>query len=141
MLAGLTGLLLVAALAQTATTRAPPSRRGIRSSTVATPSTMRPAERSGRQEGGYALGEPAESFRMQATDLGRYLLYGLDADFLAVDGDAIAPAAQPSDNSDWTVREAGGGAFTIVNTFVDRGLGVDGGEACRHRRDRGRAAV
>ena len=62
---------------------------------------------------------------MQATDLGRYLLYGRDADFLAVDGDSIAPAAEPSDDSDWTVREDGD-AFTIVNTFVDRGLGVDG---------------
>ncbi len=78
----------------------------------------------GKVAGGYAPTEPAEAFRMQATDLGRYLLYGRDGDFLAVDGNSIAPASEPSDASDWTVREAGAG-FTVVNGFVDRALGVD----------------
>jgi microsomal dipeptidase-like Zn-dependent dipeptidase len=68
-------------------------------------------------------GGQAEVFRMQATDLGRYLLYGRDADFLALDGDAIAPAAQPSDDADWTVQESGDG-FTFVNEHAGRALGV-----------------
>ncbi len=33
----------------------------------------------GKQGGGYVVGASAEAFRMQATDLGRYLLYGRDA--------------------------------------------------------------
>ena len=63
---------------------------------------------------------------MQATDLGRYLLYGRDADFLALAGDAIAPATEPSDDADWTVRESGPG-FSFVNEHAGKGLGVDGG--------------
>ena len=85
-----------------------------------------------KADGGYAatagsVGE-AERFRMQATDLGRYLFYGTAEDFLAVSGDGIAPAGQPSDDSDWTVSESGSGAFEIVNGFDDRALAVgDGG--------------
>src|SRR5688500_9770347 len=41
-----------------------------------------------------AQGEP---FRFQATDLGRYLLFGEDADFLArTESNGVRPAAQPS---------------------------------------------
>jgi microsomal dipeptidase-like Zn-dependent dipeptidase len=124
-LAGIAGVALLAVLASAPAADAASAQT--RYSLVHNCYTLNPAAGGGpvgKQGGGYLLGAPAESFRMQATDLGRYLLYGLDADFLAVDGDAIAPAAAPSDNSDWTVREAGGGAFTIVNTFVDRGLGI-----------------
>ena len=78
-----------------------------------------------KQSGGYAIGSGnAEGFRMQATDLGRYLFYGRDADFLALDGEAIAPAAQPSDDSDWTVNESGAG-FTIVNEYAGKALASD----------------
>ena len=91
-----------------------------------------------KQGDAYAtVGGQAEAFRMQATDLGRYLLYGRDADFLALAGDAIAPATEPSDDADWTVRESGAG-FTIVNEHAGKGLGVDGRHAGRGRRRRRR---
>ena len=74
----------------------------------------------------------AEPFRMQATDLGRYLFYGPTPDFLAITVPApvgtVGPAAQPSDNSDWTVNEDGT-AFRIVNEFAGRDLVVGAGDA------------
>jgi microsomal dipeptidase-like Zn-dependent dipeptidase len=67
-----------------------------------------------------------EPFRMQATDLGRYLLYGADRDFLGHTAlNVVAPAANPSDNTDWTVSEDGG-AFRIANGFTGRELAVNG---------------
>ncbi len=80
-----------------------------------------------KQGDAYAVGSGApEVFRMQATDLGRYLLYGHDEDFMALDGDGVAPAAEPSDDADWTVRERGDG-FVIVNGQAGKALGVAGG--------------
>jgi hypothetical protein len=83
--------------------------------------------------GGYAASEAvaadAEPFRMQATDLGRYLFYGPTPDFMANSAPAlntVAPAAQPSDNSDWTVNQDGA-AFRIVNEFTDKDLVVAAG--------------
>jgi hypothetical protein len=82
--------------------------------------------------GGAGAGEP---FRMQATDLGRYLLYGAKRDFLGVGkpiplpvpsptspipvpdlpvatttqtGDRVQSAASPSETADWRVSQAGG---------------------------------
>ena len=71
----------------------------------------------------------AEKFRMQATDLGRYLFYGPTPDFLARNGvfNNTAPLTQPSDDTDWTVTEDGG-AFRVVNEvgpLPDRDLAVD----------------
>jgi microsomal dipeptidase-like Zn-dependent dipeptidase len=81
----------------------------------------------GRERGAYraAVGRVAEAevFRMQATTLGRYLLYGSGRDFLALDGGEIAAAAEPSDDADWTVRESGD-AFTIANESAGRRLAV-----------------
>jgi hypothetical protein len=72
----------------------------------------------------------AERFRMQATALGRYLLYGSERDFLAqgtpapvdnvVDlplpggtpGERIQAESAPSDSGDWDLR-ALGGAFVL----------------------------
>ncbi len=54
----------------------------------------------------------AERFRMQATDLGSYLLYGTGKDFLALDSQQIAPADEPSNSADWVVQPAAG-AFTL----------------------------
>jgi len=70
----------------------------------------------------------AEPFRMQATALGRYLLYGSNRDFLALGGDAIVSDAEPSDDSDWTVNEVDGG-FQIVNEFAGKALAVGGSGA------------
>jgi hypothetical protein len=70
---------------------------------------------------------PAERFRMQATALGRYLLYGRGRDFLALGsqepvpgvplpigaGERVESAATPSDRADWRVDVAGPGAFVV----------------------------
>src|SRR5215212_9000329 len=67
--------------------------------------------------GCYALQGVAggEQVRMQATTLGRYLLFRPDGTFLAAQEDArVAPAAQPSPAADWRVEEAGDGAFTLT---------------------------
>ncbi len=68
----------------------------------------------------------AEPFRMQATDLGKYLLYGAAEDFLANDTTpvlgGIVSADAPSDTADWTVVESGEG-FTL--TTGSRQLSVD----------------
>ena len=64
----------------------------------------------------------SEAFRMQATTLGRYLLYGRDRDFLAAgDGDSVVSATGPSPAADWAVTEQGG-AFEIRNSATDRPL-------------------
>ena len=68
----------------------------------------------------------AEPFRMQATDLGKYLLYGAAEDFLANDPTpvlgGVVSADAASDNADWTVVEAGDG-FTLTVANVQ--LAVD----------------
>jgi hypothetical protein len=85
--------------------------------------------------GCYALTAPsgapvagAERVRMQATDLGSYLLYLPDRTFLAAqDGGTVAPAAEPSPNADWRVADAGGGTFTLApESAPDRALTYDG---------------
>ena len=70
----------------------------------------------------------AERIRMQATDLGSYLLYLPDRTFLAAQDDgAVAPADEPSPSADWTVADAGGGAFTLSPaSSPDRTLSYSG---------------
>jgi hypothetical protein len=67
----------------------------------------------------------ASPFRMQATDLGKYLLYDPDERFLAADGNAVSSDAEPSDDADWTVNESGG-TFTFANEHAGRDLSVAG---------------
>ncbi|HEX2232780.1 MAG TPA: hypothetical protein VHG69_05400, partial [Thermoleophilaceae bacterium] len=73
-------------------------------------------------EAGSAVSEP---LRMKATDLGRYLLYTPDRRFLARErgpadlplpgsGDRVGKAAEPSEDANWRVDEAGPGRFRIV---------------------------
>ena len=51
---------------------------------------------------------------MQATALGRYLLYRPDSTFLAAQGDgSVSPASAPSPAADWRVEPAGSGLFTL----------------------------
>jgi hypothetical protein len=73
----------------------------------------------------------AEPFRMQATDLGKYLLYGADRDFLSISQldpipvvGGVISEAQPSGRADWTVDEQGD-AFTLVNESQSKQLSVD----------------
>lgn len=67
----------------------------------------------------------AEAFRMQATDLGRYLLYGSGKDFLALSGQDAVSANQASDAADWTVKRRGRG-FTLTNRAANRQLALAG---------------
>jgi hypothetical protein len=55
----------------------------------------------------------AEPFRMQATDLGHYLLFGKDKDFLAGDGAAATTATSPGPTGDWHVVAQDGGTFRL----------------------------
>ncbi len=67
-----------------------------------------------------ALGrQVAGPLRLQATDLGRYLLYTTDRRFLAAGDDgAVSPAGEPSPAADWRV-DVDGDAFTL--TLPDAG--------------------
>ena len=56
----------------------------------------------------------ADKLRLQATDLGSYLLYTADGKFLAAQGDgSVAPDDEPSPDADWTVTEEDHGAFGL----------------------------
>src|SRR3954470_23336336 len=73
----------------------------------------------------------AKQVRMQATALGRYLLYLPDRTFLAAQGDAsVSPASEPSPAADWTVKRAGRGLFSLSpQSARDRVLAVAGNGA------------
>jgi microsomal dipeptidase-like Zn-dependent dipeptidase len=100
-------------------------------------------------DGGYAANaqqQGAERFHLQATELGRYLLYGKDRDFLAhglpepVDNvvdlelpGGAAPVARiqaetaPSESGDWRV-DVVGGAYVLTLPSADKVLAAgDGG--------------
>jgi hypothetical protein len=78
--------------------------------------------RYGLQGGCYALqdasGNPivgGEQVRLQATTLGRYLLYRPDKTFLAAQEDgSLARAPQPRPAADFSVDDAASGTFTIA---------------------------
>src|SRR5690348_9498594 len=53
----------------------------------------------------------ADSIRMQATDLGSYLLYTKDRKFLA--GASLAPADAPSPDADFVVEGPNGSDYTL----------------------------
>src|SRR3954447_16969398 len=75
--------------------------------------------------GCYALNgvSGAKHVRMQATALGRYLLYLPDRTFLAApDEGSVAPPGAPSPAADWRVEDAGGGTFTLTPVAGGRAL-------------------
>ena len=66
----------------------------------------------------------AESFRMQATDLSEYLLYGERRDFLAapsnpLSGNRAESDDDPSPAADWRLKPAGAGSF-FLSVRADR---------------------
>src|SRR6059058_1376219 len=69
--------------------------------------------------------------RMQATALGRYLLYRPDGTFLAAQDDGtVRPASEPSPAADWRVDPASRGLFTLSpQSAGGRVLSVSGGGA------------
>ncbi len=73
-----------------------------------------------------SLGD-AEGFRMQATELGKYLFYGEAKDFLGLNGAAVEVATAPSGQTTWIVDGAAG-QFTIVNEAGNLALSVNGSD-------------
>lgn len=78
----------------------------------------------------------AEVFRMQATALGTYLLYGKARDFLGLEAaslgtpERIAPVQRPSPSTEWEVR-GGEGAFTLSSVGQGKHLAVAAGGELR----------
>src|SRR4051794_30679856 len=70
----------------------------------------------------------ANQIRMQATALGRYLLYRPDRTFLAVQDDGkVSPADAPSTAADWRVRRTGKNLFSLSPLSAsDKVLSVGG---------------
>src|SRR6478609_10715102 len=57
-----------------------------------------------------------EAFRMQATRLGAYMLYGRAKDYLGLQDGAVKPISTPGPAADFTVADASGaGRFTLVS--------------------------
>ncbi len=57
----------------------------------------------------------AEPFRMKATALGRYLLYGRQGDYLAATAqNGVESATKVSSLADWKLEDAGSGGFRLV---------------------------
>jgi hypothetical protein len=56
----------------------------------------------------------AEPFRMQATDLGRYMLYGKAGDFLAVENGAVKTIEQPGPAADFAVDDPTPNVYTLT---------------------------
>ena len=74
-------------------------------------------------DGGYRLAAGGERFRLQATALGRYLLYGSGRDFLGYGGliPRVQSQASPSESADWTIEDG----YTL--RLGDKALGVQDG--------------
>src|SRR4051794_29503872 len=108
----LASLLLVAALLA-----APVAAQGTTRSAAA----KKQQTRYSLVHGCYALtaatGRPlagADHIRMQATALGRYLLYRPDRAFIAAQDDgSVSPADAPSPAADWTLERVGDGLFAL----------------------------
>ena len=64
----------------------------------------------------------AEPFHLQATDLGRYLLFGTAQDFLSADGDTVVAAPAPSENADFVLD--GNPADGYALALGDQGVAV-----------------
>src|SRR3954463_2059070 len=81
------------------------------------PSAAQAPTRYSLAGGCYALSgvSGADHVRMQATALGRYLLYQPDRTFLtAQDDGSVAPASAPSPAGDWRADDTGGGTFSLT---------------------------
>ena len=72
----------------------------------------------------HPLSSAATPFRMQATDLGSYLLYGPDATMPAATNTShVAPAGTAGPKADWVLTN-GGAALQLANVATGRKLSV-----------------
>jgi microsomal dipeptidase-like Zn-dependent dipeptidase len=70
----------------------------------------------------------ATPFRMQATALGRYLLFGqAGAMPSATQLNAVGPTTKPGPRADWRLRRIASGALRITNLATGKDLGVTAG--------------
>jgi hypothetical protein len=69
--------------------------------------------------GGYAATaddrSDAEPFRMQATALGKYLLYGEGRDFMAVESGDVRTADEPDDETVWEIAQRRSRGYTLYS--------------------------
>ena len=86
--------------------------------------TLRVTSTRGGYDAAAVLPEQAESFRMQATDLGSYLMLGTDGRFLSARGDEVGGSAQPSRAADWRLDYVGSG-FTVTSGASGKALALD----------------
>src|SRR5690349_8129269 len=78
----------------------------------------------------------ASQLRLQATDLGSYLLYRTDQQFLAASGSSVAPAPQPSPAADWVVDDAPDSSFTLSpKSAPNQAMALSGGNLALGPRD------
>ena len=74
---------------------------------------------------GAPIARAAGPFRMQATTLGIYLLYGVRGNFLTETEDgAVAPRAAPSASAEWIVDGDATPGFTMTNVATGRAIPV-----------------
>ena len=75
---------------------------------------------------GWSLSDDGETpFFMQATALGRYLLYGTDGEMVAADGDeAVTVTTEPGPPADW-ILSADDDVFALTNLQTEHDLAVD----------------
>src|SRR3954468_3060686 len=66
----------------------------------------------------------AGPFRMKATDLGSYMLYGAKGDFLPGSGSSVSTAPDASPQADWKV-DAQGSSFKVSLPAESKARGVD----------------
>ncbi|MDX6655334.1 MAG: hypothetical protein QOH62_127 [Solirubrobacteraceae bacterium] len=70
----------------------------------------------------------AEPFRMQATDLGRYMLYGKAGDFLAADGEgAVSTITTPGPAADFATQDATPNVYTLTPASAARVVATGAG--------------
>ena len=72
-------------------------------------------------------GPAAEAFRMQATTLGQFLLYGKAGDLLSTNDGQVVAEREASPSADWKLEDAGDRRFRLRLAATGKGLGVSDG--------------
>ena len=107
-------LFLIAATAGTAQAAVPPDRYGFVRGCY-----------SFEDSNSQLIAPASGPFRMQATTLGEYLLYGVNQDFLADPGTGIpAPAAAPSTAAEWEVLGNPNTGYSLKNKATSNVIAV-----------------
>lgn len=68
----------------------------------------------------------ASPLYLKPSELGKYMLFGKDSDFMAVSGAAVSTAATPSDSVIWSLQESGSELFSWVADTNNLRLATDG---------------